>query len=311
MKIKDIFALGILLSTVLCLYTAKAQPDSKTDAKEQSGTKSSAVGEEIFDDDELDYIFNIPATIHLIGIEKPTLELQYSALLSTHKEIPNSTIAGFGFLEGRVGSTRTISKKHSILHEYGKYLYFGGGSTSLGMMQTAEGAKTTLWRFGLGDRSGRGWEFGGGGLILYYGSAMAWSNFSLDDTAMLAQQPKLSDFHDAFRFGKSTEGGAAFKIGENIAITLGYEQTAVFPRHLPFYWILGEAIEGIAQGAVEAFTRAVGKSSPNAAPVVGFLLHNGIGIGAGLLKKSKMNWPFDTAPALLQNGIRFGASFRF
>lgn len=297
----------------LSFSRVNAQTDAQktTDAKEQTASKVSAEKEDDSEEDEYERFFNIYSEVNLQD-KKPTLELQYSSLGVDYKEIPNGTIAGFGVLDGRIGYVKTVnSKKNSIFYERANYIYFGYGATSLGMINTAEGAKTTLLRFGIGERSGRGWKFGDAGLVMYYGTSMIWSDFSLADTSVLTIQPKMNDFHDAFRFGKFTEGGAAFKIGESAAITLGYEQTVIFPRHLPFYWIMSETIEGAAQEVAERFTRAVSKSSPQTAPIIGFLLHNGIGIGAGLLKKNRMNWPFDTAPALLQNGMRLGVSFRF
>ncbi len=196
----------------LSFSRADAQTDTQTatDAQKQTAAKVAAEKEDDSEDDEYERFFDISATVNLHG-EKPTLELQYSSLGVDYKEIPNGAIAGFGVLDGRLGSVRTISnKKNSLFYERAKYLYFGYGATSLGMINTAEGAKTTLWRFGLGERSGRGWKFGDAGLVMYYGTAMIWSDFSLADTSVLTLQPKMNDFHDAFRFGKFTEGGAAF-----------------------------------------------------------------------------------------------------
>lgn len=272
------------------------------------------ISDDIFDDEDFDDLLQGPMSVKL-KFEQPTIELTYSSTTATHKNLSDNSIAGFGILEGRIGNTKqqTSLKHPNLLKEHTSYLYLGGGATSLGAISTSNGgAESGLWRFGIGGNTGRGWKFGDMGLLLTYGSAMTWSDFTFDDTATLTKIPMLkNDYHDAFRFGKTVEGGIGVKLSNDIALNIGYEQTSVFPRHLVFYWLTSEVIEGIAQGVAEAFIRKIEKSSPKSAPVVAFLLHNGIGFGTGLLRKNKMNWPFDTAPALLYSGLKANVSFRF
>ncbi len=244
---------------------------------------------------------------------KPTMDLYYSSFNSSLKDIPENKIAGIGCFEARIGVANIYRKKQNkqIIYENNNFIFFGGGSSSFSMLNNSDSIKSTYWRFGFGERTQRGWNFGRSGLILYYGSALAWTNFSAKDTSFLTEYTKINDFHDAFRFGKFYEGGASFIFDNSVAISVGYEQTAVFPRTLPFYWLTSDLIEYIAHGLLEGFVRKVGESSPSSAPVVGFVLHNAVGFGTCLLKKQKMNWPFDTAPALVQTGFRVGTSFRF
>lgn len=303
---------------VICSLLIVLQPvvhSSVVVAQEIDSEISLDDSDDIFDDEDFDDLLQGPLSVKL-KLEQPTIELTYSSTTTMHKDLPDKSVAGFGIIEGRIGATRKhITKKQQnqdILKERTNYLYFGGGETSLGAMSTSNGGVTSgLWRFGIGGNTARGWKFGDVGLLLTHGSAMSWSDFTFDDTAAFTKNPVLKDYHDAFRFGKMVEGGIGVKFSDDIALTVGYEQTSVFHRHLVFYWLTSEVIEGIAQGAAEAFIRRIEISSPKSAPIVAFLLHNGIGFGASMLRKNKMNWPFDTTPALLYGGFKVNLSVRF
>ena len=53
------------------------------------------------------------------------------------------------------------------------------------------------------------------------------------------------------------------------------------------------------------------ESSPQAGPIVNFLLKNALAYGIYELRQSDMNWPFTTTPPLSFDTFRLGATFTF
>jgi len=76
-------------------------------------------------------------------------------------------------------------------------------------------------------------------------------------------------------------------------------------------WAGSAIIEAAANGLLDVFIKEVFESSPQAGPIVNFLLKNALAYGIYELRQSDMNWPFTTTPPLAFDTFRFGVNFTF
>jgi hypothetical protein len=118
-------------------------------------------------------------------------------------------------------------------------------------------------------------------------------------------------FNKDVRFGNSFQGGIQFKFMYSTAIDVSYERSIVYPRHLFWKWGMGMIIEGAGQGLVNLFVDEILESSPEAAPIVSFLLKNALSFGIYELRQDKMNWPFETTAPLAFDQFKVGISVVF
>lgn len=173
--------------------------------------------------------------------------------------------------------------------------------------------RTESWRFGLGGTNGFGYKFSDNiSLGLGEGNSIVWNKISLKDSLTDPKDKAQFDYiGDGFRFGAQTEANINLKFADFIGVNVGYERTAIFPRHLFWYWAGSEIIRSAGSGLVGVFVREVGKSSPEAVPVVNFILKNALNYGFYELRKKNMNWPFDTEPPLMYDNFKIGINFNF
>lgn len=169
------------------------------------------------------------------------------------------------------------------------------------------------WRISLGNLEGFGYDLGSNIKLGFgEGNTMVWTQNNFIDKSQNQSDNHWFDYvGDSFRFGAQTESNINLKIGDYVGLNAAYERTAVFPRHMFWYWAGSEITRGIGSGLIGWFVREVGKSTPEAVPVVNFLLKNGLNYGFYELKKKNMNWPFDTEPALMFDTFKIGVSASF
>jgi len=187
-------------------------------------------------------------------------------------------------------------------------------STSL--RQDDEAAVTfDLWRFGLGYKNGFSYELGRARrLTLYNGDSFVWSQLNtkrIPSGATPKDSLRLGAFDGDLRFGSRAESGIQIDLVGPLAVDARFERAIVFPRHLVWKWLGSELIEEIAQASANRFVRSVLRSSPTAAPVLSLLLRGGLSYGIYELRRSKMNWPFASAPPLAFDTVKAGLSFTF
>jgi hypothetical protein len=143
-----------------------------------------------------------------------------------------------------------------------------------------------------------------------------WTNIDFSNplnylTIIDADQNILKYYDESFRFGTSTEAGVRYQALKNIVLDAGYERAIVFQRHLFWKWTGSALIESVAQGLADMFVDEVFDSSPTAAPIVNFLLKNGLSYGLYELRQKKMNWPFPSEAPISYDQFKFGVTFVF
>jgi hypothetical protein len=116
-------------------------------------------------------------------------------------------------------------------------------------------------------------------------------------------------YHDSFRFGTAFEAGVRFQVIRQISLEADYERAVVFQRHLFWKWLGSAAIEGAAQFMLDRFVEEIMDSSPYFAPVMSFLLKNGLYYGIYELRKEKMNWPFNSEAPVTIDQFKVGVTF--
>lgn len=175
--------------------------------------------------------------------------------------------------------------------------------------------KINLFRIGLLSRSGKGYNFGSGpeGIALLHGSSiLSWTVLGVDgDSVAVATGQPLARFGSALRFGEAWAPAIEFRIAAPVSVQLQYTWSQVYPRHMFWYWAGSNTIEAVADGLTVWFVDEIAKSSPMAAPVISFLLRNGVSAAFKGLRMNRMNWPFSTEAPLNMHTFSLGATVHF
>jgi len=171
-----------------------------------------------------------------------------------------------------------------------------------------------MWRFGAGKKEGYGAKIGSMSIVPYTSSSIAWTYLDLNNFSDISSQGdnnSLAKFNKDFRFGTQFEGGIILNVLPMISLEAKYERSAIFPRTL-FWKYTGSAI--IEEGGMQLlddFVSRILKNKPLAGALVNFVLKNAYSYGMYELRKSKMNWPFNTESPLMHESFKFGLSFTF
>lgn len=248
--------------------------------------------------------------------ERPVIEPSYMISMAKHRALTTSALADLGGFDLRLGYAKKNENKYSkSLVDYKmNYVFLGYNSKDFAISKPETGSiESSTLRFGFGDKEGLGYEVDTDvSIVPYRASALLWTKLSANNLPIDTTEAATVDlFNNSFRFGKQTEAGVLIQFTKNSGISLGYEYSVIFPRHLFWYWMGSEILEAIVQGTTDNFVRAIAKSSPNSAPIIAFILKNGISYGMYELRKKNMNWPFNTAPAMSVNAFKIGVNLAF
>lgn len=253
----------------------------------------------------------------------PFIEFSYGIGNPKHKNLTGD-IAEIGSAEIKLGFSRLDEMYDSTIVEMDeRFIFVSNLSTKLnsGNPKASE-LKTEMLRFGLGRRTGYGYDAGGIQILPYHEYGVAWSRLKTENRPWLisssmtpqeiADNNYIADrYENEFRFGSVAEGGIRLQFSSALSFNAAYEASVIFPRHLVWKHLGSVIIEGAAQSSLEYFIDEVLDSSPAAAPVVNFLLKNGLSYAFFTLYKDRMNWPFKTETPLTHETFKVGVSFVF
>ena len=251
---------------------------------------------------------------------RPTIDLSYGISKPYLKNSGNSFIRQ-GLLEMNLGYTYEKKFRYgkNITKYMNRFIYGGFVANNLDI-RPQDNSDLKTWRFGFGNSSGYGYQvWDKSSIILYSSSSMAWTRF---DNGVSYIDPvegppndfvaKTQDFNQTFRFGTGMQAGIIIPIQGIVNIHAQFDRTLVFPRHLVWKNIGSAFIEVVLQSTADRFVRTIFKSSsPALAPIVNFVLKNGIAFAMYELRREKMNWPFESAPPMLFDSFKAGFSFKF
>jgi hypothetical protein len=263
-----------------------------------------------FEDDESHNKFSFD--FHLHG--NPTIETNYGfSKNSLNKLTGKFSKANLAELKLGYTNENNVSSTESIMKYSSSYFGLTNISYKLAQKSTSADYNADMWRFAAGWDHGYGYKPGQKSAIIFYnGNAFTLSRLKIDNSIPgLADSLSLNMFRDAFRYGQKTEAGIKFQIIPQLVFSAGYERAQVFPRWLFWKWAGGALIEVATQSMIDEFVDKIVDSTPMAAPVINFLLKNGLSYGIYELRKEKMNWPFNTPAPFMTDSFKFGVTFIF
>ena len=235
---------------------------------------------------------------------------------------PQMSLTGFdgsfapvNLLEARFGPqyVSTTVTDAGVVRYTDKAVSIGGISTRLAEAGDPGETETSLWRFMAGRRKGYGYRTRDAAFIApYQGTSVFFDDFdAYSGPYTPADQLALEPFNGHTRVGTAFEGGIAFGINRSITLDVGFEEMAVYP-HWIFWPALGSgAVHGIALSIADGVSRQVARTAPRAAPIVSFLLRNGISYAIYHQRRSEVNWPFGGGPGLIYEGFKVSFTFTY
>jgi hypothetical protein len=247
---------------------------------------------------------------------QPTASLFYGFSSASHDGLHQS-LASSGALEIRVGGTRTRwgNEEAEILKNSYEFATLSTMSPRLGSAPGPEEISMDLWKFGFAFERGLGYGSDtreGLAVILTNSGGLNWTDVQIrGGVTDSADQNLLSRYEGSLRFGNSTEAGIKVRLSRMLILEGAFERSLIFPRHLFTKWAGSALIELAAQGLLDGFVGKVLHSTPEAAPVVAFLLKNGLSYGFYELRKTKMNWPFPSEAPYVTDTFKLGVTFVF
>ena len=239
----------------------------------------------------------------------PTIAVKYGLSKMDHKNLSES-FSDPRSIELKLGYTNydKVWRSSYIKQTNFKYISVANITTDLAG-DDVDPYTTNNWKIGIGNNSGYGYQFGPSALYLTSGGSVDWTRIRLYSTPADADVEITDQYHDSFRFGTSMEAGIRFQVFRQVSLEADYERAVIFQRHLFWKWLGSAAIESAAQFMVDRFVEEILDSSPYFAPVMAFLLKNGLNYGIYELRKEKMNWPFNSEPPVTIDQFKFGVTF--
>jgi hypothetical protein len=269
------------------------------------------------DDDEWAWEFEWDEVDDWIGWskKKPTISLLYGFSYISREDVVES-FADNALMELKLGYTveKTTRYADYINKLTYNYAFLNYNSSSLaGNDNDTSKIVTKNWQFGLGWSTGYGYKIGPQSAIIpYYSSTLSFTEIDYqNDSLSVNDEDIMNRYYGTFRFGSSSEFGIRGQITDLIIVEAGYETAAVFEAWLFWKWAGSAVIEVAANAALDAFVKEIFKTSPEAGPIVYFVLKGALGYGLYELRKSEMNWPFPSAPPISMDNFKFGMTFTF
>jgi hypothetical protein len=253
----------------------------------------------------------------------PSIELGYGISDPSMEEL-NQEFAGVGLTELNVGFVSLRRAEGSIKrYENGGILLTFLGADLGGKAEAGE-LDPEFWRAGLRWNTGLGYRVRGSHIILFHGTGLHVNHLKLPsgayahadsaaeiDAAARADAVMLGYFDDEFTFGTNTTAGMLLQFGPIIGLEATYERAIAMRRILVWKWAMSETIEHVCLGLIDEFVEKILDRRPAAAPIVSFLLKNGLSYAAYELRRDEMNYPFESAPPLFTDSYKIGLRFTF
>ena len=245
-----------------------------------------------------------------ISIKKPFLDVYYgNAQLSRQGmsgELSNTDILGIA-----IGVKKEKEHKESdeviIQDKNGVSLTLGSAQNLQNSDSLYQGVSLTntnaldFWSLGFINGTGYGYQWGSSTLMLTVEDNTSWTSIN-PRTYSLMQGPadwqNIMDFDGTMRLSSSMTSSLEFRVSNTISLTGGYTWNQVMPRHLFWYWMGSEIIEGLAGNAVDRLIENFTEMSPKSQPVMHFVLKSAVLYGMKEMRRKYMNWPFETASPL-------------
>ena len=241
-----------------------------------------------------------------VSIKKPFLDVYYgNAQLSRQGmsgEISNTDIYGIA-----IGVKKEKEHKESdeviIQDKNGVSLTLGSAQNLQNSDSVYQGVSLTntdaldFWSLGFINGTGYGYQWGSSTLMLTVEDNTSWTSINPRTYSRLqgpADWQNIMDFDGTMRLSSSMTSSLEFRVSNTLSLTGGYTWNQVMPRHLFWYWMGSEIIEGLAGNAVDRLIENFTEMSPKSQPVMHFVLKSAVLYGMKEMRRKYMNWPFET-----------------
>jgi hypothetical protein len=242
-----------------------------------------------------------------ISVKKPFLDVYYgNAQISRQGmsgEISNTDIYGIA-----IGVKKEKEHKESdeviIQDKNGISLTLGSAQDLQQSDSLFQGVSLTnrnaldFWSLGLINGMGYGYQWGSSTLMLTVEDNASWTSINPRTYSLVkgpADWQNIMDFDGTMRLSSSMTSSLEFRVSNTLSLTGGYTWNQVMPRHLFWYWMGSEIIEGLAGNAVDRLIENYTEMSPKSQPVMHFVLKSAVLYGMKEMRRKYMNWPFETA----------------
>ncbi len=252
---------------------------------------------------------------------KPFLELIYGNATVNHKNF----IGNFdenGYLEFKVGYSDInfydnilvqMDEKYFLLSKARPELHYDFNSKSF----------TRYFKFlqiGVGKRSGFGYAAGVIKFIPFTSHNFAINNIKLIDNLIYLSTPlnygkfrEVADQFDSgsYKFNYQSGAGVRLGIGKMINITGEYNFATVYPQ-IKTWKLLGSfVIQHVTLNIISDFVDEIEFSSPEAMPIINFILKTAINYSFYEFRKDGNTWPFTSEKPLSFEYLSFGITLTF
>lgn len=255
------------------------------------------------------------------GGSKNFIELSYGIGTYKHNKINSSTFNKIANKELKVGKRFQKPIASYKIISFSDNYFFSSYVNDYNIKEIVYSISGDNWRFGLGYRKGYVNNFDGFLIMPYYEMGLVWNQInlkydhpidSLMRPAVVLKNPFIEPYKNDLRFGTQNIGGIDFLISSTIDIGLSYETAVVFPYH-KFWKQAGSLfIETLAQTGIDFFIEGVIIDNvPVIAPVLNFMLKNGLSYYFYTLKQEKMNFPFSTIAPLTMETYNLNLKISF
>lgn len=211
----------------------------------------------------------------------------------------------------KIGNTKIFTNENSdnnlIYPKISQSFLYLENYSSKWWFKSNDNLNTSLWQFGLQISKGSGYQIEKDHfLFLHTTNSFNWSRLNFNELPINIDTHQINPFKSQFRFGNSYISNASLIFSKAIGINFSYERSIIFPGHKFWYWLGSIIIEAFSNELLDTFTKEILERGSLAAPVVDFVLKSSLSYGFYELRKYKMNWPFNTAPPLFNEGFRVG-----
>lgn len=218
-------------------------------------------------------------------------------------EISNVTIYGISLglkkeKEHKESDDIIVQDKNGLTFSLGRAPQTAQSDSTYWNIPVVSSNTLEFWSLGSVNGTGYGYKFGNNVLMLNVEDNATWNSFSPRSFDIM-QNPTdwqyMRDMDGTMRLGSSMTSSIECRLGNTLTLNGGYTWNQVLPRHMFWYWLGSEVIEGLAGAAIDNVISNFGNISPKSLPVMHFILKSALLYGVKELRRTHMNWPFETA----------------
>lgn len=241
-----------------------------------------------------------------VSVKKPFLDVYYGkAQLSRQGmsgEISNTDIYGIA-IGVKKEKEHKESKEVIVQDKNGLSLTLGSAQHLQQSDSLYQGVSLTntnavdFWSLGFINGIGYGYKWGGSTLMLTVEDNASWTSINPRSYSLMqgpADWQNMIDVDGTMRLSSSMTSSLEFRVSNTLSLIGGYTWNQVMPRHLFWYWMGSEVIEGLAGTAIDRLIENFTEMSPKSQPVMHFVLKSAVLYGMKELRRKYMNWPFET-----------------